>query len=79
MRQTRLVSLIEATLNTVFGFILSFLIWPVAAWITGVEYDTAQHWGIVGIFTMFSIIRGYVIRRFFNNRLHSIAANMVGK
>src|SRR5690606_14547092 len=63
MHQTRLVSLVEAAINTVIGFAVSFAVWPFAAWITGIEYSSAQHWAVIAIFTIASVARGYVIRR----------------
>ena len=73
MRQTRLISLIETLINTVIGFIVSFAGWPVAATLTGVEYSNGQHWVIVAFFTVLSVARGYIIRRFFDNDLHRVA------
>lgn len=79
MQQTRLVSLIEATINTATGFMVSFALWPIAAYITGIEYTATQHWSVVAIFTASSVARSYVVRRFFNAELHLIAVNMATK
>lgn len=78
MEQTRLVSLIETLLNTAIGFAVSFIAWPIAAAITGIQYNHGQHWAMVIIFTAISIARGYIIRRWFNNGMH-IAAVKVAK
>lgn len=75
--QTRLVSFIEALLNTLIGFIVSFIAWPIAAYLTGIEYTFNQHWLIVGFFTVISVARSYAIRRLFNNGLHLVAVRMV--
>lgn len=79
MQQTKLTSLIETLLNTLIGFGISFIGWPIAAAMTGVNYTHGQHWAIVAFFTVLSIARGYVIRRFFNNGLHLAAANIASK
>ena len=74
--QTKLTSLIETLLNTLIGFIVSFAGWPVAAAMTGVAYSSGQHTGIVAFFTVLSVARGYVIRRFFNAGLHLVAVRI---
>lgn len=78
MNQSKLGSLIEAIINTAIGFIVSFVAWPVAAWITGISYTTGQHWAVVAFFTVVSVARSYVIRRWFNARLHNAAMKMAG-
>ena len=78
MNQSRLGSLIESAINTAIGFIVSFVAWPVAAWMTGIEYSSGQHWAVVAFFTVVSVARSYVIRRWFNARLHAAAMKMAG-
>ena len=73
MKQTKLASFIEASTNTLIGFAVSFAIWPIAAMWTGVEYSNSQHWALVGIFTVSSVLRGYIVRRFFNSGIHNSA------
>lgn len=79
MQQTRLVSLIETLLNTALGFVVSFIGWPIAAALTGIQYSHGQHWAVVGFFTVLSVARGYVVRRFFNAGLHLAAVRLAGK
>lgn len=76
MNQTKTTSLIETLLNTAIGFAVSFLSWPIAAALTGINYTHSQHWAVVAFFTAISIARGYTIRRFFNNGLHILAAKI---
>jgi len=66
MSQRRLHSLIEAVLNTMFGFGISvavgYYVYPLFGWnasLTDVSTLTA-------IFTGLSILRGYIVRRIFN-------------
>lgn len=76
MEQTRLSSLIEAALNTAIGFVLSFAVWPVAAALFDVPYTVGSHFGVVGLFTVVSVARGYVVRRWFNARLKRLSARL---
>lgn len=73
MTQTRLGSLIEALVNVAIGFGINWtanmLILPIFGFhVTGAQ---ALHIGV--LFTAISIARSYVIRRWFNNRLHALA------
>ncbi len=79
MEQTRLVSLVETLLNTAIGLLISFLGWPIAAAISGIEYGHGQHVFVVAFFTVLSVARGYVIRRWFNNGLRTTAVKMAKK
>lgn len=79
MNQTKIASLIEAIINTAVGFLVSFAIWPVAAYLTGIIYSTGQHWSVVAIFTVSSIARSYAVRRFFANNLHTAALALARK
>ena len=71
MNQTRIESLIEALVNTLVGFFVTMTVYPVINWICGIEMNIAQASLSTLLFTFVSIVRGYVIRRFFNN-LHGI-------
>jgi|TARA_R110000851_G_scaffold87200_3_gene190065 hypothetical protein len=77
--QSKLVSLLETITNTVIGFLVGLGAWPIIAWVLGMEFTSTQHWGIVALFTVLSIIRGYLVRRFFNARLHIMIVGMVNK
>jgi predicted Na+-dependent transporter len=67
MNQTRIESLIEAFVNTTVGFIITIAILPVVNWICGIEMSGGQMTLSTALFTIVSVCRGYVIRRFFNN------------
>lgn len=73
MTQTRLGSLIEALMNTAIGFVISMAISVVVYPAFGHRFTLAQNAGITLIFTVASIARGYVLRRWFNGRLHAAA------
>lgn len=71
MEQTKLESLLEASVNIVSGFIVSFLLWTyVVAPLWGLKMNTYDNLGIVLIFTVSSLLRGYIWRRFFNAGIH---------
>lgn len=66
--QTKKQSLKESLFNTVIGFVISymstFLIFP----IMGFDSDFSKNFIITIYFTIVSILRGYLVRRFFNNK-----------
>lgn len=65
--QSRAESLLEASLNTASGFIISLIVWRwVVAPTFGLPIDMGTNLLITGIFTVVSIARSYVWRRFFN-------------
>lgn len=79
MNQTRIQSLIETVINTAIGFVVSYLAWPVAAAMFDMNYSAGQHVGITVFFTTISVARGYVIRRWFNARLHRTAGRLANR
>lgn len=73
MRQSRAESLVESTLNTGSGFILSIVIASFTFEYAGhVGVDTPLLWAFVstGIHTVVSIVRNYFWRRFFAAEVH---------
>jgi len=64
--QTKVESLIETVTNTAIGFVIAFCLWPIVAWLVGYDYSTGTNLLITSIFTVASIVRGYIIRRWFN-------------
>lgn len=69
--QTKKQSLIESLTNTFIGFVISyastFLILP----LVGVKTSAGTNLLITVYFTIISILRGYVIRRYFNKKRYS--------
>jgi hypothetical protein len=76
MTQTRLGSLIEALMNVVIGFTINFtanlLIFPRF----GFHITLGENFVMGLIYTAISIARSYVIRRWFNARLHAAALKL---
>lgn len=71
--QTRLSSLIEAAVSTAVGFALSVLAGHFLFPQYGVHITVSTNLSITAWFTLLSVVRGYVIRRWFNNRIHAMA------
>jgi hypothetical protein len=78
MNQSRLSSLIEAVLNVIIGFTINFtaniVFFPLFGW----HISTSQNIALGAIYTVISICRSYVIRRWFNARLQAAAKRMAG-
>lgn len=79
MEQSKLGSLIEAAVNTLIGFALSFLAWPVAGWLFGIAYTHGQHFGVVMFFTLLSVARGYFVRRYANGAIHNASGKLAAR
>jgi hypothetical protein len=65
MRQTRIMSLIEATANVVVGYGLAIATQIVVFPWFGIETGLAEHLTIGLAFVGVSLARGYVLRRMF--------------
>ena len=77
MNQSRLMSLTETVTNTAIGYAVSFAAWPVVAALSAdVTYSVGGHVWIVAAFTALSIARGYIVRRFFETKIHRLAARV---
>ena len=73
MRQTRVESLIETTINTMMGFGISYAVGPIYFAYLGLEHNHLDNLVITAGFTALSIVRGYIVRRFFNAGIHQTA------
>lgn len=80
MNQTRLGSLIEAGFNVAIGFGINFTANLVVLPAVGLQRPSvAQNFGMGLLFTVISVARSYVIRRWFNARLHAAAQRLAGR
>lgn len=66
MTQLRRHSLLEASLNTLSGFVISFISTFIIYPLLGVRTTGLQNFWIVVSFTVISVIRSYCWRRAFN-------------
>lgn len=76
MTQTKLGSLYEAIFNVLIGFSINycanFLILP----LIGFHITAGQNMFIGVLYTVISLARSYVIRRWFNARLHRLSMRL---
>ena len=75
MSQTRVQSFIEANTNVFIGFIISYFTGLVIYPCFNVDVHPAKNFGITLCFTVTSIIRQYIIRRYFNNKENEIISS----
>jgi len=69
MRQSRMLSAIESSCNTFSGFIVAMIVWRV--FITpylGIPVSLNTNLKVTGVFTVVSVIRGYIWRRLFSGQ-----------
>jgi hypothetical protein len=64
--QSRISSLIETLLNTFSGFIVAYISAMIVYPMFGFNITAEQNFYLTSIFTVVSIIRGYIWRRIFN-------------
>lgn len=69
--QSKKGSFIEACVNTTIGFLISLIANPIICWILGIKANGNQMIGYVGLFTILSVLRSYVIRRWFNKSVEN--------
>lgn len=76
MQQTKLGSLIESLMNILIGFGVALasqiLVFP----LFGIHVSLITNLWIGAWFTAISLVRSYVIRRWFNARLHAAAESL---
>ncbi len=66
--QNKKLSLIESATNTVIGMLISFLVQVIIYPILSIPVTINQNIIITFVFTLVSITRGYIIRRYFNKK-----------
>ncbi len=66
MKQSKFQSFIEAMYNTFVGFMISFIVGMIVYPLYGMTVTTSQNAQIVAIFTITSLLRNYIVRRWFN-------------
>lgn len=79
MNQTRLGSLIEACINVLIGFAINFVANMLILPLIGFHITAGQNLFIGVLYTFVSVARSYVIRRWFNARLHAAAQALAGR
>ena len=79
MNQTRICSLIEACINVLIGFAINFCANMLILPLIGFHITASQNLFIGVLYTIISVARSYVIRRWFNARLHRAAHTLAGR
>lgn len=69
--QSKLESLYEASINIFIGFVIAFISQLVFFPIVGIEVTLDQNFILTVLFTLVSIIRTYIVRRYFNKKSQS--------
>lgn len=64
--QSKKASIVETVISTVAGLVTSIIIQIIVYPLYGLEVSFSQNLQLTAIFTAVSIVRGYIIRRFFN-------------
>ena len=67
MSQTRTMSMVETITNVAIGLVVSFLSQVVIFKYCDISITLAQNLELTLYFTVVSVIRSYVLRRFFNS------------
>lgn len=79
MNQTRIGSLIEASINVLIGYAINFCANLLILPLIGFHISVAQNLFIGLLYTVISVARSYAIRRWFNARLHQAAQNLAAR
>lgn len=67
-QQTKTHSILESVTNTAIGLLTTLVFSPIIYSMIGMEYTYSQLGMATILFTILSIIRGYIVRRFFNKK-----------
>jgi hypothetical protein len=67
-QQTKKHSMLESITNTSIGLLTTLIFSPIIYSMIGMEYTYSQLGMATVLFTILSIIRGYIIRRWFNKK-----------
>jgi len=73
MNQTKIQSLIESMMNIMIGYGVALVSQLAIFPIFNINVPLSSNLWIGAWFTLISLIRSYVIRRWFNHRLHAAA------
>lgn len=80
MSQSRKGSLFEALINTAIGFWINFTANLIILPMFGFSSLTAKTNFVIGIiYTVISVVRGYVVRRWFNHHIVKAAGKLAGE
>lgn len=79
--QSKKGSIAEAIVNTFIGYLVTLLFSPLIYALAGVKLSAGKMNYIVVMFTILSVLRSYIIRRFFNKiilrAINKVSANKI--
>lgn len=73
MNQTKIGSLIESVINIIIGYTVALISQIIIFPLFDIKVSIGTNLWIGAWFTLISLIRSYVIRRWFNARLHRLS------
>lgn len=76
MSQTKLGSFIEACINVLIGFGINWVANLIILPQFGFQVTGVQAFNMGLLFTVISVARSYIIRRWFNQRIHKAAMRL---
>jgi len=79
MRQTRWGSFVEVCINIAIGFGINWVANITVLPMYGFNVTGSQAFSIGLVFTVISVARSYVIRRWFEGRIHRAAMKLTGE
>jgi hypothetical protein len=79
VNQSKLESLAEVGVNVVIGWVIGLTAQVFFFPLIGIEATFSQNFISSIVFTVISIVRGYVVRRWFNAGIHKFVANLIRK
>ena len=77
MNQTKLESLAEVIINVVIGWFIGLLTQLLIFPPFGIHVTLSDQFWISMVFTVVSIVRSYIIRRWFNAGIHKVTAKFI--
>jgi hypothetical protein len=78
MTQSKLGSFIETVTNTAIGYFIALASQLVLFPLFDIHVPMRVNFALTAWFTVISVARGYVLRRWFNARLHRVAQKLAG-
>lgn len=76
MEQSKLSSLIESLINILIGYVVALLSQLLIFPMVGIHISLSTNFEIGAWFTVISLVRSYVIRRWFNSMIRNSAKRL---
>lgn len=76
MSQTKIESFVEAVVNMAIGYPVAILSQLIIFSLAGIHVELSTNFIIGFYFAAISILRSYVIRRFFNSKLQALKSKL---